>query len=175
MSLKHTTHILKGEDLGFGESYIRQCSRIQKVKDDVFRNVFTNRPDFNPGKAIGKHIPGPCGEDYLGHSAFYLVLGTGDQVFKRTVSAMMSKMKNIIFIVQSPAEAWWRENWKKNPRKKSNGNRVCSDKFLNVFGAVADQFGVEQNIVMLEIESEEAAIEYASFNPFHQNGGFNRL
>lgn len=161
MTLLHAVLTLKGKDAGFGEAYIRHCGEISQVSDDVLRKVFATRPDFNKGTAIGKHVPGPCGQDYLGESDYYLVLGTGDQVFKRILSAMMSTKEHIVFVVQSPAEAWWRENWKKNPRRKSNGNRVCSDKFMSVFNAVSHRFSDQQNIVMVKFETEIARDEYA--------------
>jgi hypothetical protein len=164
MTLLHSVMTLKGTDAGFGEAYIRHCGEISRVTDDVLRKVFVTRPDFNKGTPIGKHVPGPCGQDYLGEADYYLVLGTGDQVFKRILSAMMSTKEHIVFIVQSPAEAWWRENAKRNPRKKNNGNRVCSEKFASVFNTVLHRFPDIQNIVMIKIETHSARIEFAKFN-----------
>lgn len=164
MPLTYSKLILKGKDSEYGDSYIKLCADISKVSDNVFRQVFNNRPDFNKGKPISKHVPGPCGEDYLGLADFYLVLGTGDQVFKRILSATMSPKENIIFIAQSPAEAWWRENWGKNPKTKNNGNRVCSEKFTSVFNIVSELFNDQKNIMLIEIETQEANVEYHLFS-----------
>ena len=163
MTLLHSVMTLKGTDAGFGEAYIRHCGEISQVSDDVLRKVFATRPDFNKGTPIGKHVPGPCGQDYLGKADYYLVLGTGDQVFKRILSAMMSMKEHIVFVVQSPAEAWWRENAKRNPRKKNNGNRVCSEKFASVFNTVSHRFSDHRNIVMVNFETRIARDEYALF------------
>jgi len=163
MTLLHSVMTLKGKDAGFGEAYIRHCGEISQVSDNALRKVFSTRPDFNKGTPIGKHVPGPCGQDYLGESDYYLVLGTGDQVFKRILSAMMSPKENIVFVVQSSAEAWWRENAKRNPRKKNNGNRVCSEKFVSVFKTVSHLFSDHKNIVMVNFETSTARDEYARF------------
>ena len=70
-----------------------------------------------------------------------------------------------MFVVQSDAEAWWRDNRTKSTRRRSDGNRVSFTKFHDILNATMSWENWAQNITILEIETPEASIEYNKF--FH--------
>ena len=132
---------------------------IGVISDSEFRNTLLKSGVFSKGKKISKKIPGPCGVSHDGQTGVYLVLGTGDQMYKRISTAFHSRLENIVFVVQSDALAWWRENNGKIKQKKGNGNRVSFSVFNEIISKFVSWNGWGNSINLIQITTDEAENE----------------
>ena len=162
MGIQGTVHVISGESNRYATDFLRWCSKIKEVNDKSLRDVFKKDPTFEATPRISKHLPGPCAIHCDDDVAYFLVLGTTDQVFKRLVSAYHHASEHILFIIQSDAEAWWRENRHKSQWKNSDGNRVSLSKLLDVMSTIDKWDGWPPNISILELSTPEAMKAWSS-------------
>lgn len=165
MPINGTRHQVRGNGEEDCNHFMWLCKDMTKIDDATLRSVFSRHPVLGSGENVSRYTPGPCGTHFEKSLDYYLVLGTGDQMYKRILSAYHSNSDSILFVVQSDAEAWWRDNRTKSLRRRSDGNRVSFTKFHNILNATMNWENWAQNITILEIETPEASIEYNKF--FH--------
>jgi hypothetical protein len=147
---------------------------LDSISDSPIRKCLLNSDGFESGGAISKGVPGPCATvrgkylDVEGSVGIFLVLGTGDQTFKRISSAYdccvsEMEMETVVFIVQSDSEAWWRENSGKATLKNSNGNRSYESRFLDIFKRFSSWPGWCDSVSIIAISTKESSENYNQF------------
>ncbi len=142
---------------------------IGSISDAAVRKVITALPNFEKGKPTAKGVPGACAESLnTSRKGIFLVLGTGDQTFKRISTAYHlcqgePSLDSVIFVVQTDSEAWWRENANKSSLKIGNGNRCDETKLIRVFEAFSMWPSWCDNVWMISICTEEADNQFNLF------------
>ena len=146
------------------KDYFRKLPRnLTEISDSVLRNALQDGTEFFPVKPYGPSVPAACGFADYQNTEYYLVLGTNDQMFKRICSAYHSKCPNIVFIVQSVSQAWFRENKNKERKKKSDGNRANSEKFMGIINVFKNWKEWSSNVTIVEISTKSGDIAYKSY------------
>ena len=154
---------LKGSEIDFSEYMRRVPRKNTEISDSLLRNALRDGQDFLAVKAHGPAVPAACGFSKYQNTEYYLVLGTNDQMFKRICSAYHSKCPNIVFIVQSVSQAWFRENKNKEKKKKSDGNRANFEKFMKLMDVFLDWNDWSDNITIVEISTKSGDSAYTSY------------
>ena len=163
MGIVWSSETFKGLEIHTNEYLKRLPRKINEITDSLLRNTLQDGVDFFTVKPHGPAVPAACGYSKYQNTEYYLVLGTNDQMFKRICSAYHSKCPNIVFIVQSVSQAWYRENKSKEQKKKSDGNRANLGKFMklmDIFGAWKDW---SDNVTIVEISTKSGDSAYSSY------------
>jgi hypothetical protein len=146
------------------KDYLRKIPRkIEEISDSLLRNALRDEVDFFGVKPYGPAVPAACGYSKYQNTEYYLVLGTNDQMFKRICSAYHSSCPNIVFIVQSVKQAWFRENKNKEQKKKSDGNRANFGKFMKLMDIFQGWNDWSDNVTVVEISTKSGDSAYASY------------
>jgi hypothetical protein len=165
-SSKNKTEIVAAE---IADWLSNSLSGIDSVSDAAVRKAVTLAPGFGKGRVIAKGVPGPCAESKGEvRTGVFLVLGTGDQAFKRVATAYHccqgeEGLDSVIFVVQTDSEAWWRENSNKPKMKIGNGNRCDETKLLRVFNNFSSWPGWCDEVSMISICTEESDNQFELF------------
>ena len=162
MEIVWSSNSLKGSKIECSE-YMRRLPRMsEEISDSLLRNALRDDMEFFAVKAHGPAVPAACGYSKYQNTEYYLVLGTNDQMFKRICSAYHSKCPNIVFVVQSVSQAWFRENKNKEQKKKSDGNRANFGKFMKLMDIFLNWNDWSENITIVEISTKSGDSAYAS-------------
>lgn len=163
MKIVWSSTTVKGSEIET-KDYLRKIPRkIEELSDSLLRSALQDEVDFLAVKPYGPAVPAACGYSKNQNTEYYLVVGTNDQMFKRICSAYHSSCPNIVFIVQSVKQAWFRENKNKEQKKKSDGNRANFGKFMKLMDIFQGWNDWSDNVTVVEISTKSGDSAYASF------------